>query len=284
MRRPIVKVSFKASCLITCLVLGLGLARPTPAVAQTAEELVARGRALPQEREPAEALTLFEQALALDPNNYEANWRASQALADLGKQYPDEGKNPHRDSLYARAESLARIAVRLDSTDAEGHFVLAVGIGRTSLTKGGKERVRNAKVIRDATLRTLEINPNHDRAYHVLGRWNAEIRRLSGLTRFFAKTFLGAAIFNEASWDQAVEYLNKAVTLSPENIYHRLDLAEVYIDVGQYGKAREQLQVIQELPVFDYMDPQYQERARTLLKDIEGKKDKEQEPVSPGSP
>jgi len=280
MRRPMIKASF----LIISLLLGQGLARPSLAAGQTAQELVAQGRALPQEREPVAALTLFEQALALDPNNYEATWRAAQALADIGKQYPDEGKNPTRDSLYIRAESLARIAVRLDSTDADGHFMMAVAIGRTSLTKGGKERVRNAKVIRDETLRALEINPNHDKAYHVLGRWNAEIRRLSGLTRFFAKTFLGAAIFNEASWDKAVEYLNKAVALSPENIYHRLDLALVYIDLDQYSKAREQLQAVLELPIYDYMDPKYQDQARDLLGKIEGKKDKEQEAAPGESP
>jgi len=273
MRRPVIKASF----LILSLLLGQGLARPSIAAAQTAQQLVAEARALPPEREPVAALSLFEQALQLDPNNYEATWRAAQALADIGKQYPDEGKNPTRDSLYIRAESLARIAVQLDSMDANSHFMMAVAIGRTSLTKGGKERVRNAKVIRDETLRCLEIDPNHDKAWHVLGRWNAEIRRLSGLTRFFAKTFLGAGIFNEASWDKAVEYLEKAVQLSPENIYHRLDLALVYIDVEQYTKAREQLQTVLELPVYDYMDPKYQDQARDLLKKIEGKKDKEQE-------
>jgi tetratricopeptide (TPR) repeat protein len=257
-----------------------GVTIPRPIAAQSATaDLVALGRAVPQVRDPERALAFFTQALALDPENYEANWRAAQALADLGKQYPDEGKNAHRDSLYLAAESLAEVAVRVNPEGADGHYMLAVAVGRTSLTKSSKERVRFAKLIRDETLRAIELDPRHDLAYHVLGRWNAEIMRLSGLTRFFAKTFLGAAIFNEASWDHAVEYLNKAVELGPDNIYHHLDLAQVYIDVRIFSKAREQLEAVGRLPDYDYMDPKYKETAAKLLKDIEGRKDGEDEPA-----
>ena len=61
---------------------------------------------------------------------------------------------------------------------------------------GKKERIRRAKIIRSEALRTLALDPSHDGAYHVLGRWNAEIMRLSGLSRFFAKHFLGARVFD----------------------------------------------------------------------------------------
>ncbi|MCI0407017.1 MAG: tetratricopeptide repeat protein, partial [Acidobacteria bacterium] len=151
---------------------------------------------------------------------------------------------------------------------------LANAVGRASLTKSKKERVRRAAEIRHEALRALEIAPDHDGAHHVLGRWNAEIMRLSGLTRFFAKSFLGAGIFNQASWKNAIDHMEKAVALAPDNVYHRLDLAEIYVDRDRYSDARAQLELVQSLPVVDVMDPIYKESGAELMKRIADKKDK----------
>ncbi|MGH7703538.1 MAG: tetratricopeptide repeat protein [Gemmatimonadales bacterium] len=256
--------------IVAFLFLGLAL----PAAAQTAGDHLAMGRTAEQDRDPQTALAHFEEALAFDPGSYEASWRAAQALVDIGKQTPDSVKSPSRDSLYARAESLARVAVAADSSGADGHYILAAAIGRASLTKSKKERVRRAAEIRSEALRAIELQPDHDRAYHVMGRWNAEIMRLSGLTRFFAKSFLGGKIFKEASWQGAIDNMSKAVELAPESIYHRLDLAEIFIDQHRYTEARPELERVEALPLHDVMDPSYKEDAARLLKEIESKKDK----------
>ncbi|HWA58314.1 MAG TPA: tetratricopeptide repeat protein, partial [Gemmatimonadales bacterium] len=158
---------------------------------------------------------------------------------------------------------------------AEGYYVLAAAIGRASLTKSSKERVKRAAEIRSAGLRAIELDSLNHKAYHVMGRWNAEIMRLSGLSRFFAKNFLGGGVFNAASWDSATVYMEKAVAISPDNIYHRLDLAEILIDRDRYSEARTHLARIEELPVYDVMDPVYKDRAASLLRKIRGKKDKD---------
>jgi len=241
--------------------------------AQTAAEQIELGRQAVVARDPSTALSHFQVAMELDSTSYEAAWRAAAALVDIGKQTPDSVKSPVRDSLYAQAEVVAREAVKLNPEGADGHYILAAAIGRASLTKGKKERVKRAAEIRAEALKALEIDPNHDKAAHVMGRWNAEIMRLSGLTRFFAKSFLGGAIFSEASWDHAIEYMTKAVELAPESIYHHLDLAEIYIDRDKYDEARHHLDQVEALPVTDVMDPVYKETGAVLLKRIEGKKD-----------
>jgi len=258
-------------CAIVAAAL-LGLSRA--AAAQTAAEHIELAIAAQSARDPAAGLQHLEEALALDSTSYEATWRAGELCMDIGKQTPDSVKSPQRDSIYARAEWFGRRAVALNPEGADGHFVLAAAIGRASLTKSSKERVRRAAEIRSEALRALELDPNHHKTYHVLGRWNAEIMRLSGLTRFFAKNFLGGKIFNAASWDSALVYMNKAVELAPDNIYHQLDLAEIYVDLGRYAEARIHLNQVVNLPVVDVMDPVYQERAAFLLRKIEGKKDR----------
>lgn len=248
----------------------------TPAAAQSPPDsagALAAGRAAFDARDPETALADFERALADDSTSYEANWRAALALITLGAQTPDSVKSPERDSLYARAERYARRAVLADSMGADGHFILARAIGQTALTKGTKARIRLASEIRREALRAIELDPRHDGAYHVLGRWNAEIMRLSGFSRFFARQFLGAGVFGKASWDAAIANLERAVEIDPGRIVHRLDLARVYADRKRYEDARRELEILDTLPIRDFNDPQYQADGAALLRRIAAKRD-----------
>ena len=244
------------------------LIAPVRLAAQTAGDHVAMGTAAIEAHDLRTGLAHFEAALALDSTDYAANWRTAFALLDQGEQIPDTVHGAERDSLFARAERLARRALASDSTGPEGHFAVAATVGRASLTMGRKERIRRARIIRDEALRTLALDPGHDGAYHVLGRWNAEIMRVSGLGRFFAKRFLGAGIFNQASWEQAIANLQKAVELDPERIYHRLELARIYADRKRYQEALDQLGRISSLPDRELLDPLYRERAVALARRI----------------
>jgi Tfp pilus assembly protein PilF len=94
------------------------------------------------------------------------------------------------------------------------------------------------------------------------------VERLPGLTRFLAKTLLGAGFLGRASWDSATAHLEQAVALRPDFIYHRLELAQVYLDRHRTGDARAQLTRIAALPVSDVLDQRYQEEAARLLKTL----------------
>jgi tetratricopeptide (TPR) repeat protein len=253
-------------------VILLGLGASAPVSAQGVKDHVALGTAALQVHDLGTALAHYEAALAIDSTAYEANWRASIVLLDQGEQIPDSRKSPARDSLYARAERLARRAVAADSLGADGHFALAAAVGRASLTMGKKERIRRARVIRDEAERTIALDPRHDGAYHILGRWNAEIMRLSGLSRFFAKTVLGGGIFSQASWDGAISNMEHAVALDPGRLYHRLELAEIYVDRKRYDDARDQLTEVAALPDREIMDSVYRRDAAMLQQRIAKKR------------
>src|SRR5882724_1529238 len=243
-----------------------------PLAAQSVHDHVGLGTAAMQVHDLPTAIAHYDAALALDSADYEANWRAAIALLDQGEQIPDSVKSPQRDSLYARAERLARRAVAADSMGADGHFALAAAVGSASLTMGKKERIRRARVIRDEAMRAIALNPRHDGAYHILGRWNAEIMRLSGLSRFFAKRLLGAGIFGEASWEAAVSNMERAAALDPGRLYHRLELAQIYVDRKRYDDARAQLADLAALPDREIMDSVYRREGAELAKAIEHKK------------
>ena len=121
-------------------------------------------------------------------------------------------------------------------------------------------------MVRDAALRAIVLDPRHDGAMHVMGRLNAEIMRLPGLTKFFARTFLGASVFKEASWDNSVKFFSDAIQINPQVIYHHLDFAEALIDADRPAEAKPHLEEVERLPLgCDAGDPGYKQRAAELL-------------------
>ena len=218
-----------------------------------------------------------------NPLYCEALWKAARQISDVAKQLLGDSLKQRRDSLYSVGRTWAEEAIRADSSVANAHFSLALVLGRLSRTRGGKERVRFGRIIYDETERTIRMDPRHDGAYHILGMWNAEVKRLSGFTRFAAKTFLGAGFMSRANWDSAVANMERAVQLNPQHVYHRLELAGVYLDVDQPAKAKEQLQAIAALPDGDPMDPYYKRLAAAALADIDrGKADDADERLRKG--
>jgi tetratricopeptide (TPR) repeat protein len=226
-----------------------------------------RGDSLTDALQPVAALEQYRAAY-LERQTYASMWKFARSQIDVARLV-DEDDEELRDSLYNVAFLYAQAATRTDSSDAEGHFMLSLALGRLSLTKGGKERVRFAKDIYERAARAVEIDPQHDGAYHVLGQWHAEILRLSGLARFFAKTFLGGGFMERASWDSATVYMERSVELKPEHLQHRFDLAGVYIDLERYVDARHQLEEVLRLePNQDVLDRQTQADAAALLEEI----------------
>ena len=252
---------------------GLGAQHPSAqnAEPQIHQDPIAEGRSLAA-MHPREALTFFERALTRDSTRYEASWRAAVALVDLAESTPaDSMTRTDRDSVYLRAVTLARRAAAIEPEQVEGHFALALALGRTALTKGKRERARYAVEVHAEATHAARLDPTHDGVQHILGSWNAEVMRLSGLSRLFAKTLLGAGVFGKASWDQAVSHLEEAVRLDPTRIVHRLDLAKVYADRKRYRDARRELSGIGSLADRTVMDARYRREARALLGDLKTK-------------
>jgi tetratricopeptide (TPR) repeat protein len=249
----------------------LALAQPAGAQAaaagaQSVAARIAQGDSAHAAMSPAFALAHYKAALAVDSTSYEALWKASRDAVDLGEFDANEGQ---RKEYFSEGEKYARRAVAANPDDAEGHFVLARALGRVALTLGVKQRVNYAKEIRQQALAALAIDSLHPGALHVMGRWNAEIMRLSGFSRFFAKNFLGGDVFSEASWDKAVDYMEKSVKVDPTRLVHHLDLAEIYRDRdadGDRQRAREQFQLVIDGQALDYNDRFYKQQAEAEVK------------------
>ena len=246
-------------------VLVMVVLQAPPLTAQGAAGLLLHGVAPTEALDPSGAARRLEPILAADSSNVEANWRMAVALVDIGKQIPETVKSPTRDSLYLLAERLARRAVALAPEEADAHFALSLAVGMATLTKSKREQIRYAVEVLEEARRTLDLSPQHDGALHILGRWHAEIKRLSRIEMFFAKKFLGGKVFGEASWEEAARNLEAAVALRPDYVYHRLDLGQIYLDMKRYADARIQFEAIPGLPTQDVLDPEYRRQAAQQL-------------------
>jgi tetratricopeptide (TPR) repeat protein len=243
----------------------LALMVAIPARAQTAGDVVLAGDRAHAALDAPAALAHYERALSMDPTHYEALWKASRDAVDLGEFTADKKR---RTELYRRGEGYARRAVAVNPTDAEAHFHLARAVGVAALALGVRDRVKYANEVRAEALRALEIDPKHPGALHVLGMWNAEVMRLSGFERSFARTFLGGKVFSAASWADAIRYMEEAVAVDPHRLTHHLDLARIYRDRGEKAKAREQYEAVIQGGATEYNDAQYKRLAERELADI----------------
>jgi tetratricopeptide (TPR) repeat protein len=235
------------------------------AFAQSASDHVTMGDKEYTAPNAAAALKHYEAALATDPQQYEALWKASRTAIDVGEATADAKE---RAALYKRGTEYARRAVAANPTDAEGHFHLARSLGRTALTLGSRDRVKYASEVRKHALQALEYNPQHAGALHVMGMWNAEVMRLSGVSRFFAKNLLGGDVFGKASWKEAVRYMEQAVAVEPNRLVHRVDLAEIHKDMKNKAKARAEAEYVMKATASEPNDDKYKAQAERLLAEL----------------
>ena len=231
-----------------------------PLSAQTAAEHIVMGDRDRTAMNAAGALGHYQAAIQTDPNNAEASWRAAREAIDLG-----EFDDARRDSLYQLGEQYARRAVQANSANSMAHFALAKAIGRRALSMGARDRVKFAGEVRKEALEALKLDSTNAGALHIMGRWHANIMRLSGVSRFVAKNLLGGKIFNEANWKDAAMYLERAASLEPDRVVHKLELASVYADTKNPAKARETYQAAINTKPVEYNDPRYVEQARAAL-------------------
>ncbi|MFN8580780.1 MAG: hypothetical protein U0163_07385 [Gemmatimonadaceae bacterium] len=234
----------------------------TAARAQSPAEHVAAGDREAEAFHPDAALKHYEAALASDPKNVAALQNASKAAVDIGESTPDKKQAA---DLFELGEKYAREAVAVAPNDAESALSSRARAGRAALNVGVRDRVKYAVEIREQALDALKIDPEHPGALHVLGMWNAEVMRLNGVERFFAKNVLGGKVFGLANWNDAVSNLEHAVRVDPKRPTHRLDLGMIYRDVGEKAKARQELEAVLSMPQVDVNDGIYKQQAKDAL-------------------
>ena len=156
-------------------------------------------------------------------------------MADIYLERGDDESSNKSDRLaaYAQGARYAQQALALDEKNAHAHYLYAANLGSAAQLKGMMVSALTVQNLKRHIRRTLELNPNHAEALHMMGMMLEELPWMLGGDR-----------------DSALNYLRRAVAVDPNDASARLDLAKVYIKRKDVEAARKELDILltQSLP------------------------------------
>lgn len=202
----------------------------------------------------------FREVLKIKPTNIHALSKSSELCSRIGKRQKD---NALRDNYYAAAKIYAETALKIDPNSAEASCSMAIALGRSTMSKSGKEKIQNAKDIRKYIDISLKANPNYFLAWHVLGRWHYEISGLNFFERSIVKLFFGG--LPSASYKESVAAFERSESLTPGFILNNYELAKAYNRNGENQKAISTLKHLLTLPNHTEDDSAIKEDSKKML-------------------
>jgi tetratricopeptide (TPR) repeat protein len=235
------------------------------AVEDSVAKYVSLGNSLSNQWKHKEAIAAYQKALKFDPNQYEANWKTGDQYTEYADRLPDDQKI-QKETYFEKARQFCEKAIEVNPKGYEGHFRLAVALGRLALFRGGKEKIKLSKMIKAEGDTALALNPQADLVCHLLGRWHQNLANLSGVLKFFANLFFGG--IPPASNEEAVVLFKKAIEIDPNHIEHYLELARTYEFMDQKELMREPLEKLLTLPNVEEDDQKYKDEAKEMLKKL----------------
>lgn len=209
------------------------------------------------------ALEAFLKANEADPDNTTYIWKIVREYADKGIFAADDDE---MDAAYLEAETWARKCVAMAPEDGNCHLYLSIAAGRIAESKSGKTKVKLSREVYEEASRSIELNPNLDGAYHVLGRWNREVVALPWYLKAAVKMFLGG--LPDASNEEAVKNFKMAIELRPDRILHYFELGVTYDYMDDEENARINYEKTLSMVLAERKDESRQKEAKDLLSDL----------------
>lgn len=214
-------------------------------------------------------INILEQAIeGACKQNSKAYSQLSLGYLETGDQsYSNRGSKDtdERNRMFNLALEMARISAQLDSTNKFAFEHKAMAFAGILDVNGLKEKVQLADSVRINAEIALRLDPNNDRALHILGRWHYEVSQFGGVLRFLARLFFGTA--PKASIDDALSYFKRAVALDDYPV-HNYWLALTYLEKKNKSKAKWHFNHILELKEEHHNDEYFKNKAREHLKDL----------------
>jgi len=212
------------------------------------------------------ALEKYNEALAIDSTDYNILWRLSRTYVDIGEHLANKTDAEKKKQLewYEKSLNFAKKAIAVNPKGAMGYIREAIANGRIALFRGVFESLSLVKQTRADCEKAISIDTTEPSAYYVLGRTNAKLCEKPKFIRWP----LG---IGWANMDDAVKNYERAIVLRPNFIMYRLDCARAYVEMDEYGKAREHLVTISTLPQEDEDDNIFRKEAAKLFEKIKDK-------------
>jgi tetratricopeptide (TPR) repeat protein len=248
-----------AALLLAAFILLAGVG----ARADTADTHIREGLAAEARLDTPGALAAFIAADQAKPGDAFILQKIARHTSDSIVDLPDDAvaEKKRRAEL---ALAYSQRAVALNPKSAENVLSLAVCHGTLAVYSDTRAKIKYSRLVKEDAERALTLDPDYDWAHHVLGRWHYEVATLGTTTRFFVRVIYGA--LPDASVDQAIEHLERAVALAPQVAPHHLELGFAYLAADRPADARAAFNRGLALPSTGKHDEAAKTRAREALK------------------
>jgi len=236
----------------------------TGSYAQDINALIREADRLESVPDEKAAFRKFKEVLKVNAANVYALNKCSELCSRIGQREITNTKL--RDEYYLAAKIYAETALKINPNNSEANCVMAIALGRSSMSKSGREKIINAKEVKKYVDAAIANDPNNFKAWHVLGRWQYEISNLNALERSLVKLLYGG--LPPATLKQSIHAFEKARALRPEFILNYFEMAKAYKDNNNKTKAIACLQVMLTLPIQTEDDPAIKLNGKAMLKDL----------------
>lgn len=233
------------------------------AYSQDVAALIKEGNRLEAIPDEKGAFKKFKEVLKLSATNIYALNKCSELCSRIGQRETVNTKL--RSEYYQAAKIYAQTALKVDPKNSEANCVMAIALGRSSMSKSGREKIENAKEVKKYVDAAIAGDDGNFKAWHVMGRWQYEISNLNSLERGLVKLFYGG--LPPATLKQSIASFEKAHALRPEFLLNYYEMAKAYKDNDNKTNAIAYLRLLTTLPNQTEDDPAIKTKAKALIKE-----------------
>ena len=232
----------------------------TGSAAESADNLIDKGKVFDRKFQANEALPLYLSAEKLEPKN-------PDLLVRIARQYrylmTDASETKEKLRLGHLALDYSERAAACGPKDCDAQLATAITLGKMLPYLSQKEQVSASPRIKESVDKALAIDPRSDNAWHILGRWNRVLAEISGAKRFLAGLIYGD--LPKGSFEEAERAMKKAIAINPHRLMHYIELGRIYAQMGRTDEARELINKGLAMPDAEKDDPETKQRARETL-------------------
>jgi tetratricopeptide (TPR) repeat protein len=228
--------------------------------ADSPDDLIAKGDAFDQRFQATEALQCYLPVEKLEPTNV-------HVLVRIARQYryllADATSREEKLRLGGIALTYAQKAAVLAPKNAEAQLSIAISYGKMLPFMDTKAQVEASRYIKQYADRAIQLDPNNDLAWHVLGRWHRTLSDVSMLKRSVASLIYGQ--LPKTTTEKAVSCFEKALAINPLRLMHYVELGRAYAQMGKSAEARRFIEKGLSMPNLEKDDPETKRRGQETL-------------------
>jgi tetratricopeptide (TPR) repeat protein len=227
---------------------GLAADSPSPGGSRF-DDLTRQGEAAEARFDPNGALQFFLRAHSERPNDAHTLLKIAKEYSDTTLGIPDPAE---KRKLIGKALEYSERALELEPRSPVALLSEAICYGKLGQYGDTREKIENARLVKEFADRALAADPNYAYAHHVLGQWEYEVASLGRTRRLLVTLVFGG--LPEASTEESVHQLELAVRLEPGTASHRLSLGFAYLANGEPTKARRSFEEVMAMPCREIYD------------------------------